>query len=295
MRAFTKIFAIGTIYIQDIFKEEVEITEKVDGSQFGFSKDFMRSKGKQLFPEAPEKMFSHAIDHVMKVRDRLPEDIGIYCEYLQRPKHNVLEYGRIPKNNLMLFGVKRLSEDRFEPNMDEWADLLEIERVPILYKGMIDNPTFLLSLLDRESVLGKAQIEGVVVKNYHRPFLLGGQPIPIMAGKFVSEKFKEVAHTSPAAGGGAIGAFQTLRMSYRTEARWLKAIQHLREEEMLENSPRDIGNLIKEITMDIKDEEAEGIRTALYDLFIKDILRASVAGFPEFYKEYLLKQSLGGQ
>lgn len=31
--AFPKIFSLGTNYIQDIFKEEVEVTEKVDGSQ----------------------------------------------------------------------------------------------------------------------------------------------------------------------------------------------------------------------------------------------------------------------
>ena len=31
LTAFPKIFAIGTDYIKDIFEEEVEITEKLDG------------------------------------------------------------------------------------------------------------------------------------------------------------------------------------------------------------------------------------------------------------------------
>ena len=33
IQAYTKIFAIGTDYIRDIFNEEVEISEKIDGSQ----------------------------------------------------------------------------------------------------------------------------------------------------------------------------------------------------------------------------------------------------------------------
>lgn len=34
--AFPKILHLGDKAIRDIFDEEVEITEKVDGSQFGF-------------------------------------------------------------------------------------------------------------------------------------------------------------------------------------------------------------------------------------------------------------------
>lgn len=49
--AFPKIFAIGTKYIDSIFDNEVEITEKVDGSQFAFGKIdgevYCRSKGNQ--------------------------------------------------------------------------------------------------------------------------------------------------------------------------------------------------------------------------------------------------------
>ena len=50
---FPKIFAIGTTYILDIFKHEVNVTEKLDGSQLSFGKIndtlYIRSKGAQLF------------------------------------------------------------------------------------------------------------------------------------------------------------------------------------------------------------------------------------------------------
>jgi hypothetical protein len=53
IKAFPKIFAIGQDYIKDIFDGEVEVTEKIDGSQFVFGKLagelYFRSKGKQQF------------------------------------------------------------------------------------------------------------------------------------------------------------------------------------------------------------------------------------------------------
>ena len=49
--SFPKIFHIGENYIENLFKGQVEITEKIDGSQyaFGIDKDgqaVRRSKGK---------------------------------------------------------------------------------------------------------------------------------------------------------------------------------------------------------------------------------------------------------
>jgi len=75
--AYPKIFAVGTDYIRDIFKDEVEVTEKVDGSQFAFGKIdgvvHMRSKGAKLYAENPEKMFIKGIEHVQEIQDILPE------------------------------------------------------------------------------------------------------------------------------------------------------------------------------------------------------------------------------
>lgn len=129
----------------------------------------------------------------------------------------------------------------------------------------------------------------MVVKNYHKPFLLGGQPIPIMAGKFVSEAFKEV-HKREWKDKTTKGGWELLINSYKTEARWQKAVQHLRDDGVLENSPRDIGGLIKSIQTDIVEEEKENIKEDLWKLYHKDILRATISRFPEWYKEYLLKE-----
>jgi len=254
MQAFPKIFALGTDYIRDIFNEPVEITEKLDGSQFAFGllngELFMRSKGKQIFPETPEKMFLEAVQYVLAIQDRLPENILFYTEYLRQPRHNVLEYNRIPKNYLALFGASLYPTQAFVSDHDTLSTHaidLGIEVVPKLAYGRIKGHTELQYLLQTESILGGPKIEGFVVKNYERKFLLGGQPMPIMAGKFVREDFKEVHRQSWVKKYTGKGRWETFVESFRTEPRWQKAVQHLAERGELENSPRDIGKLIKEV------------------------------------------------
>lgn len=295
IKEFPKVFTIGQDYIKDIFLDSVEITEKIDGSQFDFGKIgnilYMRSKGKQIFPECPEMMFKPAVDYVQQLI--LPNDTVFYCEYLRTPKHNNLKYGRTPHNNLILFGVS-YAGDVFENNHErlmDWAEKLNVDCVPLLYSGTIVSMDELLKFLDCDSILGETKIEGVVVKNY-KPFMLGNRPIPVMMGKFVSEKYKEVAkdwstsHTS-------LGKWGDFKQSLRTEARWEKAIQHLRDSGLLENSPKDIGGLIEEIQKDIQEEELENIKNSLWKIYGHEIIRTVVAGFPEYYKKKLAERSFG--
>lgn len=297
MNAFPKIFAIGTDYIRDIFMNEVEITEKVDGSQFGFGKIngelITRSKGKVQYEGAVDKMFTVAVDYVHSIQDKLPEDTFFYAEYLKTPAHNVLGYERTPKNNLILFGVcdpslKFISKHE---ELQKYADMLEIEVVPLLFRGVVKNIDDITQLLEADSVLGKVKIEGFVVKNYEKPFLLGGQPIPLMAGKYVSEKFKEVHRNNWKVANTSKGNWGTYIENFRTEARWHKAVQHLRDDGKLTESPKDIGNLMAEVQRDITEESKELIMEYLWKVFGRELLQKSVAGFPEWYKTELMKKS----
>lgn len=301
IKAFPKIFTIGQDYIADIFKDEVEVTEKIDGSQFVFGKInnelYLRSKGAQLYIENPRNMFKEGIDYVVSIQDKIPDNTVFYCEYLQNPKHNILKYNRIPKNHLILFGASDITGTKFineYSKLKEYSMILDIDVVPLLYHGKIDNIDKIKELCELESILGGVKIEGIVVKNYYRKFLLGGQPIPIMMGKYVSEKFKEVHRDRWGKEFTSKGKWEQFKESFRTEARWLKAIQHLKEKNKLENSPRDIGKIIKEIYNDIKEEEQETIKKFLWEQFGEEILRYSVKGFAEFYKEYLMKKTFEG-
>ena len=289
--AFPKIFTIGDKYILDIFKEEVEITEKVDGSQFVFGRVGgvlqMRSKGCTQYKEKHDKMFATAVNYVLSIENKLPDNTIFYCEYLKTPKHNILEYGRVPKNNLILFGVSLLDKN-FDWDLSYYSGLLDIERIPQIFYGKIEKIEDLIKLLDQESILGKAKVEGIVIKNYQRPFLLGGQAIPLMSGKFVSESFKEVHKRDWVSSKDRYGAFVD---SFKTEARWNKAVQHLKEKGAIEGSVRDIGSILKEIQEDITNEEKESIKEYLWNEHKREILGAAIKGFPEWYKEKLLKEN----
>lgn len=298
IKAFPKIFAIGTDYIKDIFKNKVEITEKIDGSQFNFGKInnvlFTRSKGKEIYQENPDKMFRKASDYIISIQDKIPNNKIFYCEYLQKPRHNILVYQRVPRNNLILFGISDKTGTKFISKYGElkrYSEKLEIDVVPLIATQKIKKANDLLKFLETDSILGGSKIEGVVVKNYEKQFLLGGQPIPLMVGKYVSEKFKETHREKWGRKFTSRGKWEEFKESFKTEARWQKAIQHLKEKGELKNSPQDIGKLIKEIQEDISAEEKDDIKNFLWKEFGAEILRYSTGGFPEWYKEQILKRS----
>ena len=287
---YPKIFTIGTTYVKSILQYEVEVTEKVDGSFFSFGKIdgklYMRSKGAELYLENPQQMFIEAINYVDSIAGRIPDNTIYSCEYLKTKKHNVLEYRGIPKNHLALFSVS-YPDGTFTSNWGEIAiraELLDIDVVPLLGAGKFTIED-LDTMLDIDSFLGGTKLEGVVAKLY-TPMLIGGRIFPITCAKLVSTKFKEVArdwkkeHTTR-------GSWEGFVESFRTEARWEKAIQRRRDAGELQEAPQDIGPLLKSIQEDIEAEEEEDIKEYLWHHFKSDLLRRSVAGFPQWYKDRL--------
>lgn len=298
--AFPKIFHIGEDFITNLFKGEVEITEKIDGSQFDFGIDpdgivVFRSHYQQLTYKPVPRMFEKAKEQVDRIISILQEnnltDIYFYCEYLSKPKHNILNYGRVPKNNLYLFGMKEgRSFVSDSVKLGSYADLMDIERPRVLYIGEVKDVKELEEYLDCDSVLGSGKIEGIVIKNYNEPAVMGSIYLPVSMGKYVSEKYKEKHGTEWKGSFTSKGKLEIFLGSFQTEARWDKAIQHLKEDDKLENAPKDIGKLIVEIERDLIEEEAETIKNGLYRIFVKDIVRKTTRGFPEHYKKKLMER-----
>ncbi len=279
----------------------MEITEKIDGSQWAFGIDqdgevVMRSKGQDLTHQIVPKMFEKAEEQVKRmtpIMERDLKDIYFYTEFLGKPHHNILTYERVPKNHLYLFGIMRGQTfiSRYEV-LCEYADLLDIERPNLLYSGEIKGIKEVEGLLESDSILGKEKVEGIVVKNYSEPSGKGSFIIPISMGKYVAEKFKERHKTEWKGTFTSKGKLETFIENFRAIPRWEKAIQHLKEKGELENAPRDIGKLVKEIERDLMEEETENIKEGLFKIFKGDILRKAKRGFPEWYKEKLLGRSL---
>jgi hypothetical protein len=167
------------------------------------------------------------------------------------------------------------------------AERLNLEIVPLIFEGMLTDMGQFRSFLARTSILGGQLIEGVVIKNYQR----FGLDKKVLMGKFVSESFKEV-HGGEWRGANPTSQdiIQELIIAYKTPARWQKAVQHLRDADQIEQSPRDIGKLINEAKADIEKECAEEIAARLVAYAMPKILRGAVSGLPEWYKEELVKQ-----
>jgi len=291
INSYPSVYAIGHKAIQDIFNGEVIVEEKIDGSQVSFGvidgELQCRSKGKQLILDAPEKMFQRAVKVVREIEPLLHPGWIYRCEYLQSPKHNTLAYDRTPEKNLIGFDIVVGEEDYLIPEQkaSEFHGI-GLECVPLLHSGVVENIEMLNSFLDRISILGGCKIEGVVVKNYSL-FTIEKK---VAMGKYVSENFKEIHgndwRTRNPTGKDIVGM---LIESYRTPARWQKAVQHLAERGELDNSPKDIGALLKEVSLDVKKECEEEIKQSLFDHAWKNIARGIVAGLPDWYKQELAK------
>lgn len=291
---YPSVYALGHRYLTELLLDPVLVEEKVDGSQFSFGLFEgeegpylrMRSKGAELNILAPDNMFKKGVEYVISIKDQLHLGWTYRGEYLAKPKHNALAYDRAPQNHIIIFDINTGEEEY----MEYFAKVCEatrigLETVPVIHNGRIEDIEHFRTYLDTTSHLGGQKIEGVVIKNYTR----FGKDKKVLLGKFVSEAYKEVhAKEWKASNPTANDIVGYIIASLKTPARWNKAIQHLREAGLLEDSPRDIGLLMKEVPLDIQKEETDYIKDKLFEWAWPHIRRGTTGGLPEWYKEQLL-------
>ena len=292
--AYPKVSTLGHPSNKDLLDGPVVIQEKVDGSQLSFGifdgEIKIRSRGRVFDIHAPHNLFERAAETVQELAPLLIEGWTYRGEYLHRPKHNTLAYEKVPPKHIILFDVNTKEEEYLTTaELHYEAKRLGLMSVPTLLEGVLYNYDQLEPLLETISVLGNAKIEGVVVKNYNR----FGPDDKILTGKHVREDFKERNTGNwKKCNPSNKDVLTTLAESFKTEARWEKAIQHIEERGELEGTPRDIGALVKEVQMDIADECSDEIKDTLYAWAIKTINRTAVRGLPEWYKRRLLTELL---
>lgn len=291
LTAYPKIYSLGHPSIAELLTSPVIIEEKVDGSQFSFGKfetpngDFVvscRSKNQELILGSPEPMFLKAIQTVNEISYLLTPNWTYRAEFVSALRHNTLTYNRVPKGYLVLFDVLTESGEWLAPTeRSQEAERLGIDSIPVLRVGNFTKIEEIHSILDTESFLGGANIEGVVIKN----------PMKKLMGKWVCEKFKETNSKLWKKDNPTVNdVVQNIIDGLRTVPRWEKAIQHLREAGQLESSPTDIALLIREIPKDIEQEEKERIKDVLYQWAWPHIKRGVTKGLSDWYKEKLLKR-----
>lgn len=295
---YGKLYHLGHRSIQPLFTEPVYVEEKIDGSQFSFAVVdgtlYCRSRGSLLDVEATTGgLFGPAVQAVRALKDELTPGFIYRGEAMCRPKHNVLAYERAPEAGFILFDVESMEGGKPKLLTPEEkkaeAERLGLEVVPCFFTGKLTDLEQIKKLLDTPSMLGGV-MEGVVFKS--ATLKVDGH---FMRAKYVSEQFQEVQNSGRVRKSKMFIDFRhELAQQYRTEARWLKALQRLAEADGLDNSPKDIGNLMRLVNQDIEEECSEEIKEKLYDWARKPVLRGATQGLAEWYKEKLAGNQFGG-
>lgn len=300
--SYPKIVAVGKL--EELFNGDVEVTEKVDGSQFGFGLDHegnlvMRSKGAHLNPPI-DGMFKRGVDSILDreelIRRTLSPGDFVYGEYLNTPSHNTLKYDRVPLGHVALFSYTHVDEHGHEEwythsQMARAAFDMDLDFVPLLAEMSLDPDRTLRSsyvdrlkeLMQRESYLGGEKVEGVVVKNLGARVHYNGRLSPVFC-KLVGADFKERHNESWTP---AKDLLQEYLQGFKAPARWLKTIHRLRDEDQLVNDVQDIGKIIQAVQADLVLEEEQQIKDDLYKHFLPQIKRVCTHGLAEFYKKRL--------
>lgn len=297
LHSYSKIFHLGHKMIGNLLNGPVVVEEKVDGSQFSFGRRgeqlHFRSRGATIYPETADKLFKAAVEYVVSIKEKLIDGWTYRGEVLHAPRHNTLTYARVPRHNVVIFDIETDNGQNFLDPEDKSlaADALDLETVPMFHFGGGLDMAALKNTMETESFLGGTKMEGVVIKNYHQ----FGEDKKVFMGKWVREEFKEIHQGAwKGANPSRSDVIEMMVNVYRNNARWEKAVQHLRDAGKLRGAPQDIGPLIKEFQADLVEECAAEIKEKLYEYALPRILRGASAGLPEFYKAKLAAQQFEG-
>ena len=292
MSTYPKIYNLGNKWLgAELLDNEVTIEEKVDGSQFSWGlavsgELWAKSKRADINFDSPG-MFEKATETVIMLGPVLVPGFTYRGEFLQKPRHNKLAYGRVPYENIIGWEIET-DEGKFlswETKQAQFS-LMGLETVPLLFCGLVTGREQLDDLLDADSILGgNNKIEGIVIKNYVTPAHDGG----LLVGKLVSTAYRESKAVKKPKG-STPEVVNNIIEAYRSEARWQKAVQALSESGQLAGTLRDIGLLIKTVSQDVYEEDGADIAEILFKGMWKTINKGIIDGLAQWYQELLLDE-----
>lgn len=284
-KAYPKIPAFGYDGTDDILDGDVVITPKIDGSNVAvwLTNDSYKAARRngflnrdngsfQVFEDFLEREWKSNV--AMQEMASRTDALVIFGEFTNN--QNKLKYER--KEPIIIFDTAYTTVDeqgdthlRFNPfdYTQAVAEQLGWPIVPVLFQGPgrdIGNVEQLIeSYLNKPSVLGGPNEEGVVVKSYGRTTKYGRNYFcKLVTAEYAESKRVRSKVTKV---GSGIGEWAVA--SYLTPARLEKAIQKMKEEGRWneETARKNIGPLIGVVTKDIHDEhiaeiEKEAIKAA---------------------------------
>lgn len=149
----------GSDFTDQLFNQYVTINEKMDGSAFSFERDKETGKFKffrrdqrnpiTLIDRTLMKYYEKPIQYIESlppsVLERIPRGWRFGLEYFASRQPVEISYDRLPKNNLILSYVHKMGDGgkiestiQDKTKLDNWADILGVERPPIIFQGVLD-------------------------------------------------------------------------------------------------------------------------------------------------------------
>jgi len=149
----------GKQFIDSLFDSFVTVNEKMDGSSFNFERDretgkfkfFKRNQNEPitLVDRTISKYYEKPIQYIESlpphIIEKIPRGWRFGMEYFSNTKPVEIAYDHLPKNNLILSYVHKKDQQgkitetiQDKEELDSWADLLGIERPPIIFQGRLN-------------------------------------------------------------------------------------------------------------------------------------------------------------
>lgn len=149
---------MGDDFLNKLLNEYLIVNEKVNGSFLGFKKDRETDKFK-FFNKRNEigyidrvlsRFYNVPIGYISNLPEekiqRIPANLYFGLEYIANTNSNVQDYGRLPKNGLLLNFIHELNENgevvktiQDKGILDEWAAFLEIDGPTIVFEGNLND------------------------------------------------------------------------------------------------------------------------------------------------------------
>lgn len=251
------------------------LEEKIDGSQLSMrlSRDIdhelvFTCRNKKVNPGS--EPFRKACEMLLTLKNRLYENFVYHGEAVCKPRHNVIQYKRVPRFYFVCYDIYNATEKRYlspEEKIEE-CNRIGLEHAPILYyNDDRQQCPYSWAAIHIESIeQGRIQSllggmpEGVVLKHHH--FYNKKGKYSAVKLKMVSEEFQERhRHKQPKQAISCDDFVAELGKSFATPARFHKAVQHLRESGTTEIIQRQVE---RELDSDFSKEYEEEMKVYLW-------------------------------
>ncbi len=273
------------------------IDEKVDGSNLSFvlqGTDIVFMNRNSVISKPYGWVFDKAISALSTLKKHLVLDHVYHGECIAKPKHNVIQYERVPKFYFVLFDIQD-EDGTFLKRHDvvNAAKFLGIECVQCFHINDSEStqPTQIVDHLFKcfangsiVSMFGGTAPEGIVIK--HPSYLKSNHKVVATKIKVVRDEFKEMHRNGNKLAEKQVvtpqDSLDRIMSWYSADVRWRKATFRLRDQGKItgleENAEKERQAIMNEARRDFQEEEEENLKAFLWAEFGQTLVQRITDG-----------------